>query len=47
MAKKLIDTTSVVNYDDQTRHAEKCSKLKKMISRGQIRADGYSMLGKS
>ena len=47
MAKKLIDTKSVVNYDDQAKHAQRCSNLKKMISRGQIRADGYSMLGKS
>ena len=47
MAKKLIDTKSVVNYDDQAKHAQKCSNLKNMISRGKIRADGYSMLGKS
>jgi hypothetical protein len=47
MAKKLIDTKSVVNYDDHTKHAENSQKLKKMISRGNLRAEQYSMLGKS
>jgi hypothetical protein len=47
LAKKLIETKSVVNYDDHTRHSESAQKLKKMISRGDIRAEQYSMLGKS
>lgn len=47
LAKKLIDTKSVVNYDEHSRHAEKASKLRKMLSRGRIRAEQYSMLGKS
>jgi hypothetical protein len=47
IAKKLIDTKSVVNYDDHAKHARHSQKLKKMLSRGKIRAENYSMLGKS
>jgi hypothetical protein len=47
LAKKLIDTKSVVNYDDHAKHAENTQKLKKMISSGNLRAEQYSMLGKS
>ena len=47
IAKKLIDTKSVVNYDDHAKHARHSQKLKSMLSRGKIRAENYSMLGKS
>ena len=61
MAKKLIDTKSVISYDELTKHNKFVSKLfifplilslqhnemKKRIGKGHIRAEGYSMLGKS
>ena len=44
MAKKLIDTKSVISYDDQLRHSMNHVKFKNMIQKGSIRAEKYSML---
>lgn len=47
MAKKLIDTKSVINYDELTKHNQFHNEMKNRIKKGAIRAEGYSMLGKS
>ena len=44
MAKKLIDTKSVISYDDQLRHSMNHVRFKNMIQKGSIRAEKYSML---
>lgn len=44
MAKKLIDTKSVISYDEQLRHSMNHVKFKNMIQKGSIRAEKYSML---
>jgi len=47
MAKKLIDTKAVISFDEQMRHTRKQYELRRMISRGKLRAEHYSMLGKT
>ena len=47
MATRLINTKSVLNYDNQAKEIERQESLKKMLSKGRIRAEQYSMLGKS
>lgn len=44
MAKKLIDTKSVISYDEQLRHSMNHVKFKNMIQKGGVRAEKYSML---
>ena len=44
MARKLIDTKSVISYDDQKRHAMDSDRYRAMLSRGKERAERYSIM---
>lgn len=42
MARKLIDTKSVISYDEQQRFAQTQGKFRAMLSKGSQRVDRYS-----